>query len=77
MPAGNVGLALEGVVNGVRSMLLVTNSDPWTANLTGGHRQCGEARGAAARLNFDPETGKRIWGMRLDVKETHRRHPRG
>lgn len=30
--------------------------------------KCGEVRGAAARLNFDPETGKHIWGMRLDVK---------
>ena len=26
-------------------------------------------------MSIDPETGKRIWGMRLDVKETHRRHP--
>jgi hypothetical protein len=29
--------------------------------------KCAEFRGPAARLNFDPETGKRIWGMRLDV----------
>jgi hypothetical protein len=37
VPAGNVSLALQGLVNGVPSFFVTSNSDPWIANLTGGN----------------------------------------
>ena len=37
VPAGNVSLALQGLVNGVQSFFVTSNSDPWIANLTGGN----------------------------------------
>ncbi len=37
VPAGGVNLALRGLVNGVDSFFLATNTTPWSANLSGGN----------------------------------------